>query len=457
MIEAAELRCRQIPPLDRDELTAYVKELLRDRDDLLALAQKHGTPLYAIDTAVLTRRAARFKRAFGSVLPGVRIYYALKSNSHPLVVRTLLGEGLGVDVSSGRELNLALECGAQEILFSGPGKGIDELNLALDHADKVTVLMDSFAELEKLERCAAGRSLKVRAGVRLTTKESGLWRKFGIPLETLPEFMQKSDSCPHVDFQGLQFHLSWNLNSQSQVVFIARLGAELARLEKQHLGRLRFIDVGGGFWPEQGEWLQAAATPRGTIRSVLCDGKVTGRQAHFKRTADPIEDFAVHIAAAIKTHIPPEASEVICFEPGRWLCHPAMHILLKVADRKSTDLVITDGGTNAVGWDRFETDYFPVVNLTRPGLKEHDCLIAGSLCTPHDLWGYSYFGNDIREGDVLLVPDQGAYTYSLRQDFIKPLPQAVPLPGKTENRHAEDNSEPSETFTRNPKRSTQKG
>ncbi|MFH1143386.1 MAG: hypothetical protein V1774_02440, partial [Candidatus Eisenbacteria bacterium] len=74
-------------------------------------------------------------------------------------------------------------------------------------------------------------------------------------------------------------------------------------------------------------------------------------------------------------------------------------------------------------------DYFPVINLSRPGLNEHECLVAGSLCTPHDLWGYSYFGDGIEVGDILLIPNQGAYTYSLRQEFIKPLPRTVRLAG----------------------------
>jgi len=51
--------------------------------------------------------------------------------------------------------------------------------------------------------------------------------------------------------------------------------------------------------------------------------------------------------------------------------------------------------------------------------------VLGSLCTPHDLWGYSYWGSGIEPGDVLLIPCQGAYTYSLRQEFIKPLPEVA--------------------------------
>ena len=100
---------------------------------------------------------------------------------------------------------------------------------------------------------------------------------------------------------------------------------------------------------------------------------------------------------------------------------------MTVVDVKGGDLAITDAGTNAVGWERFEHDYFPVINLSRPALDERPCLVLGSLCTPHDVWGDGCHGASLEPGDVLLIPDQGAYTYSLRQDFIKPLPGVASL------------------------------
>ena len=104
-----------------------------------------------------------------------------------------------------------------------------------------------------------------------------------------------------------------------------------------------------------------------------------------------------------------------------------MHLFISVVDKKADDLVITDAGTNAIGWERFETDYSPILNLTRPALQEKVCHILGSLCTPHDVWGATYWGDDIQPGDILMIPAQGAYTYSLRQDFIKPLPSVVTI------------------------------
>jgi diaminopimelate decarboxylase len=148
---------------------------------------------------------------------------------------------------------------------------------------------------------------------------------------------------------------------------------------------------------------------------------------HFFRAADPLDVFAWDLERAINEHIFPHVQCRICFEPGRWICHDAMHLVMTVIDKKAQDLVITDAGTNAVGWERFESDYFPVLNLTRPSLKEITCDVLGSLCTPHDVWGNACWGEGIEPGDVLMIPTQGAYTYSLRQHFIKPLPSVVTI------------------------------
>jgi diaminopimelate decarboxylase len=427
---AAELLHKQTPILDARELASFVGSFLNRRDDFLQACREHGSPLYVFEHEVLLQRAERFAAAFRAELPSVRVYYALKSNHHPLVAGTLVKAGLGLDVSSGEELKIALDCGAADIIFSGPGKTEDELKLATSHTDRVTVLIDSFGELDKLERAAAGDGVRVRAGVRLTNDERGLWRKFGIPLSQLERFFSTARQCNHVDLRGLQFHSSWNLDPDNQVAFISRLGTQLRALDVSCRSAIEFIDIGGGFWPQQGEWLQSSGTPEGRLEQAVF---VHTRPdlTHHRCPSAPIETFAREIGRAVRAEILTHIDCSICMEPGRWLCHDAMHILLTVIDRKADDLVITDGGTNAVGWERFETDYFPVINLSRPGSAEHECYVLGSLCTPHDVWGYGYWGEGIEPGDVLLIPTQGAYTYSLRQNFIKPLPKAVVLDAAT--------------------------
>ena len=329
-------------------------------------------------------------------------------------------------MSSGLELKTALDLNAKEIIFSGPGKTPRELDLAVRNSSRVTVLLDSFGELERLEEAAAPLETKVRAGVRLNTNPKGLWRKFGIPPDQLIKFWQTARTRPHVSLKGIQFHTSWNLTATSQTDTIGFLGKLLSGMPGKFDENLTFIDVGGGYWPAQGEWLHPSAAAREMLRNT---NKHAGDvpTIHYRYPAEPIDAFAQKISRALQRHIFPFMPCRIYFEPGRWICNDSMHLLMTVVDRKAADLVITDAGTNAIGWERFETDYFPVLNLTRPALTEKPCYILGALCTPHDVWGFSYFGRDIQVGDVLMIPTQGAYTYSLRQNFIKPVPDVVML------------------------------
>lgn len=431
IMRVADLLNRETPRLDSGVLNKFVQSFLDRRNTILDVVKSQGSPLYLFDKDMLVKRATQFKQAFLQYLPHLKIYYAVKSNSHPVISSTLLKHGFGLDVSSGQELQFALDLGCNDIIFSGPGKQSDELGIVLKHPEKITVLLDSFNELNKLDRMASTIDQAVQVGVRLTTDENSIWRKFGIPIDQLETFFKEAEKCRFIRLRGLQFHLSWNLDSEAHVLFIARLGAALSRMHHRFRKQIKFIDIGGGFWPEVGEWLQPAATPKGVLKTFL-DTETESAQIHYAKKAIPINSFASNISMALEKHIPQDMDYTICTEPGRWLCHDAMHIILKVVDCKPGNVIITDGGTNAVGWDRFETDFFPVINLTRPETKEHECLVAGSLCTPHDIWGYSYFGDGVKEGDILLVPNQGAYTYSLRQEFIKPLPKIAEFKSEQE-------------------------
>jgi len=425
---AAEILRHQTPRLDRKTIENHVARFLEQSSIFLKASENHGSPLYIIDTACLTDRAERFREAFEEHLPRVTPFFAVKSNNHPFIGQTLTKVGFGLDVSSGTELESAIALGASNIIFSGPGKTPSELERAALHSDRVTVLLDSFGELNRIEEAAERRGCTVNAGVRLTTEERGLWRKFGIPLGELPRFFSEARDARHVRLRGLQFHTSWNLNPGNQIAFIERVGRTLRDMKEEFLRQIEFLDIGGGYWPPEGEWLHAESTPEGRLRELL--GPEERRVLdHRYFESVPIDVFASRIAEALEQHIFPILDCDVFVEPGRWICNNAMHILLTVVDKKADDLVITDGGTNALGWERFETDYFPVINVTRPSREEIPCLILGSLCTPHDVWGYACFGEGVEEGDVLLIPDQGAYTYSLRQNFIKPLPRVVILDG----------------------------
>lgn len=395
-------------PIPENVLHHFVKGFFDRRAQYLEAVEQFGSPLYILETSVLKKKAEQFRAAFEKHLPETSFYYAMKSNNHPDVSRILLEQGYGLDVSSGQELKEALKLEAQDIIFSGPGKTDTELELAVDNCHKTTLLVDSAGEYKRLKGIVNRKKRHINIGVRLNSNPNGLWRKFGISTENLMPLYHEIHQEPYIKLKGLQFHSSWNLSPIKQIEFLHTLEKMLKKMPESFLNTCNFIDIGGGYWPPQGEWLLSQQT--------LTPYRVEGT---------PIEKFAHRLAQTIKEKILPLTACRICFEPGRWLCNDAMHILVRVIDKKAKDIVITDAGTNAVGWERFETDYFPVLNLTRRDMGEKSCHILGSLCTPHDVWGYAYFGKSIQEGDILMIPTQGAYTYSLRQHFIKPLPEVV--------------------------------
>ncbi|MBA3028307.1 MAG: decarboxylase [Desulfobacteraceae bacterium] len=426
LAKARSLLSMESPGLPSGELKAYVQKYFDWAKEHKAMIEQEVPPFYLLDTTALRERAQQFKSAFSSVLQDTGFYFAVKSNSHPDVARTLLGCGFGLDVSSGVELEMALALKAEKIVFSGPGKTHKELTLAAENHKTVTVLMDSFRELENLEKIAADKGVKISAGVRLTTMPKGLWKKFGILLQDLSRFFRAAEACHHVQLKGLQFHTSWNMSPEAQIKFIRKIGRAASGLSEKHRKQIDFIDIGGGYWPEQGEWLTGEGTPEGVLRKAL--GMDSGSaKRHFRLPSNPIETFAESISQAIQKNWAGLLPCRVCFEPGRWVCNDAMHLILSVVDKKGNDLVITDAGTNTIGWERYETDYCPVLNLSRPSLKEKKCFILGSLCTPHDVWGKTYFGDRIEPCDFLVIPCQGAYTYSLRQEFIKPLPRVIKI------------------------------
>jgi len=408
-----------------EDLKSIVKKYFDKSSYYLEFLKNHQLPIYLFETEILQKKAADFKNAFSNVLPDTSFYFAMKCNNHPEVSKAMVENGYGIDVSSGIELETALFIGAEDIVFSGPGKTESELLVAVLNADKARILVDSFGELERLSKIAEAQKKEIKIGVRLTTNPNALWRKFGILPERLEEFYNETVKSKYIKFEGLQFHTSWNMNPNAQCEFLKKIGQLLKNVSNTCKQRISFIDIGGGYWPEQGEWLHYESTDIGILEKNLDCLDPAKKNVYYKIPAKPIIFFAEEISKVIKEHIFPKTECRICFEPGRWVCNDSIQIFLSVIDVKEPDIAIVDAGINTIGWDRFEYDYFPILNLTKPAMNEKQFNILGSLCTPHDVWGYSYWGKDIKPGDILMIPMQGAYTYSLRQNFIKPIPEFV--------------------------------
>ncbi|MCF7836923.1 alanine racemase [Candidatus Gracilibacteria bacterium] len=402
------------------------------RSQLLVVAKKNPTPLYLYDAAEVKTNLTMFRQAFAKFGLQSKVFYAIKSNPYAGLLKTVVDEGVGLDVSSQCELKLALAARAKKIIYTGPAKTEKDFELILCHHSKITVNLESRRELELLAKMAGAKKITMRCGVRIHTKIQQGWTKFGIPLAELRAFYDAAKRYKSLRFCGVHFHISYNKTPEKYVAMLVELANYFQKnFKPQERENFAYIDIGGGIYPQPFEgvhtWNPNQESYFDNYEKTL--DKVLNNKFHprFKPlVVAPIEKFAQDIVVAWHTKISPLLPRVELYaEPGRFISHSAMHFLLRIIDVKNPQLGITDGGNNMFGWEKYQFfNYVPLFNLSQFDLKnEIPFLTCGSLCTPDDVWGYYiYTKKTPKAGNIILLPFQGAYTYTLAQNFIKEIP-----------------------------------
>ena len=138
---------------------------------LQQLARRHGTPLFVIDHDALRKAYREFRRH----LPRVQVYYAVKANSDPMIVRTLFEEGASFDVASMPEFQVVYQnirhLPAKQrqqwiwdkIIYANPTKPTDTLEELNKYKPLVT--FDNREEIHKIRRHAPDAGLALRLKV----------------------------------------------------------------------------------------------------------------------------------------------------------------------------------------------------------------------------------------------------------------------------------------------------
>ena len=405
----------------------HIKKALDKKNIFLESIKRYGTPQYILDEDQLEKDALFFKKTFRKHIPNSEFFYAFKSNDLPLLIKSLKALGYKADVGSLFELKLALKLGFKKIIFTSPGKSIEELKLAIENRDKVIINIDNEDELEYIIKLIEKDKLKdkVKICIRINSDEELMqrWSKFGIKLRSLKDVISKVKN-KNLKLVGIHFHCSWNDTPERHCKNIQLIGTYLKNnFSKEFLSKLEFFDLGGGIYPKD-----QATLLRFSYKSDLTEmiKDYSDKKAKFDPhkfyidEVDPLHKFAKDISICLQKYIFIFNKKIkIYFEPGRYLNTNSTIILLKVIAEKENS-VISDGGINLTGGFEFSEYLFaPIVNLSNPAFRLNKKIIYGPLCTPNDLWGYSFFGKDIKKNDILAILNQGSYNFSRAWRFLK--------------------------------------
>ena len=359
-------------------------------------ARVGGTPFYAYDRGLLSRRAEALRAALPA---SVKLHYAMKANPMPALVCHMAGLVDGIDVASGGELKVALDAGAdpREISFAGPGKSVGELRQAV--AAGILVNVESFREIGELATIARELGLPARVALRVNPdfelKSSGMKmgggpKQFGIDAEQVPEALAEIGRLG-LAFEG--FHLfagSQNLKAEAIVEAQQKSVAAARRFMAHAPAPVRFLNLGGGF-----------GIPY-----------FPGEQ---QLDLAPIGVNLAQLAEDIRRDMP-EASIVI--ELGRYLVGEAGIYVTRIVDRKVSRgqvFLVTDGGLNhhlsaSGNFGQVIRKNYPVAIGNRMDSIEKEIVsIVGPLCTPLDLLADRMELPKAGPGDLVVVFQSGAY------------------------------------------------
>ena len=189
------------------------------------LVEEHGTPLLVTFGEVIERNY----RALASLMPRVRIFYAVKANPDRPVLETLVRLGSGLDVASpgGLELARSLAVPASRLLYTQPIKKEEEIALARECGIDLLVC-DNAEEVRKIARIHEGCGILLRIRVTNPYCVVDLSQKFGCDPEDVPVLVDLAVSSGLVP-RGLCFHVGSQTISPLPYVETLKLVRSLMR------------------------------------------------------------------------------------------------------------------------------------------------------------------------------------------------------------------------------------
>lgn len=344
---------------------------------LHALVERHGSPLLVVDRSRLVQEYQHFRH----LLPRVRLYYAIKANPHPDIIRTFHELGGCFDVASEGEMRHVLAQGVEpdRIIFANTIKRPEALAFARQSGvDFVT--FDSEPELYKLAKHAPGCRVLCRAKVGNGGSQVDLSLKFGVDAEQVVPLLCKARALG-LRAEGISFHVGSQCADYGNYLAAFELTAGLVAEANRRGLPLTTVDIGGGFPIRQ------HAGEHVTVQNF---------GARMRRDLDRLFPASIELIA----------------EPGRGLVGPAGTLVTRVvgrAIRNNMNYYYLDDGVygdlSGIVFDHSQYE-FKALKRTPKFLS----VLAGPTCDSFDTIARGIELPELEVGDVVYVPNIGAYS-----------------------------------------------
>lgn len=369
--------------------------------NVLDICKEFGTPVYVYDAAKIVSQLKSLKTAFSET--NIKIKYAVKALTNINILKLMKKHGAGVDVVSLQEAQLALGAGflPSEIMFTPSGVDFEEiaegvrLGLVIN-LDNLSVL-EKFGELyQNSYPCGIRLNPHIMAGgnYKISTGHSN--SKFGISVYQLPQIMETVRKYG-IKVHGLHIHTGSDITESEVFLKMTNILFDVAR----DFPDLKFLDFGSGY--------KVAYKEGDMVTNVYDLGLKLSKE---------FNKFCSQYGRKLE----------LWTEPGKFLVSESGYLFVKTNVVKTTPSVTFVGvnsGLNHLIRPMMYDAYHHIVNISNPSGSSRLYTVVGYICET-DTFGGDRKLNEVREGDILVLKNAGAYGYSMSSNYnSRPRPAEV--------------------------------
>ena len=382
----------------------YKKQIFHvENISTVKLSKKFDTPFYCYSYLKLKNNIINFKNHFSSIKP--LVCFSVKSNSNNKILREIKNLNCGADVVSKGELMKALKAGinSKKIVFSGVGKTYSELEYAINK-NILLINVESKSEFLVIEKIARLKKKKIDIGIRLnpntdakTLQQISTGRendKFGLSEKEFLKLVKLTKLSKFVKLKCLSIHIGSQISNYKPYEKMLKV---IDRLIKKSNHTFEFIDLGGG---------------------MGISYEKSSKKLNFKAYSYLVNKF-------VKKN-----NCKIIFEPGRSIIGNAAILVSKIIyikKNKNKNFIILDAAMN----DLMRPALYGAKHQIIPSIKNKKTInkifeFVGPICESTDKFLTTNKFQNLKEGDVLLICDVGAYGLSLGSNYnVRPLPAEI--------------------------------
>lgn len=359
---------------------------------VLELCKKYDTPLYVYDAAIIERQYNKLMNAFPN--KNMKISYACKALTNISILKFIKNLGAKLDTVSIQEVQLGLKAGfePQSIMYTPNCVNIDEINKAVGFGVQINI--DNISILEQFGHIYGNTypvcvriNPHIMAGGNKKISTGHIDSKFGISIYQL-RHLERVISTNNIKVNGLHMHTGSDILDADVFLRGAEILFEAARSFKD----LEFMDFGSGF--------KVKYSP---------DDNTTDIEELGEKLGARFEEFCKEYGRDL----------TIMFEPGKYLVSESGFLFVRTNVIKQTTSTVfagVDSGQNHLIRPMMYDAYHHITNVSNPNGIQRIYTVVGYICET-DTFGWDRKLNEVREGDILVLHNAGAYGYSMSSNY----------------------------------------